>query len=156
VSDKSVSVALRLTINRLQKNYAKPVSRGDVAQMFINLIEKASGQTINAFLETKGVSNNNNAFTDTNDKAVLAANALGIINGIGNNRFDPNGTLTRAQIAAIINRVARVIGVDTEGYTHGFTDVIGHWVSVELGWPVHAGIIKRERNEFQSEWESYG
>ena len=64
--------------------------------------------------------------------------------GVGDNRFDPNGTLTRAQIAAIIKRVARVIGVDTEGYTHSFTDVAGNWVSVELGWPVHAGIIKGE------------
>ena len=74
-------------------------------------------------------------------KNVLAANALGIINGVGNNRFDPNGTFTRAQIAAILNRTAEVLGVETDGYTHTFTDVSGHWVSDSLGWPVHAGII---------------
>ena len=76
---------------------------------------------------------NPTAFTDTTDKNVLAANALGIINGVGNNRFDPNGTFTRAQIAAILNRTAEVLGVETDGYTHTFTDVSGHWVSDSLG-----------------------
>ena len=71
-------------------------------------------------MAAKGVTINNSAFTDTTDKAVLAANALGIINGVAEGRFDPDGTLTRAQIAAIINRVARVMGVDTEGYSHSF------------------------------------
>ena len=130
-----------LVPENLQKNYAQPVSRGDVAQMFINLIEQSSGQTIDAFLAAKGVEINTGAFTDTSDKAVLAANALGIINGIGDNKFGPDGTFTRAQVAAIINRVARALDVETEGYAHTFTDVDGHWVGVELGWPVHAGII---------------
>jgi len=114
--------------------------------MFINLIEKASGQTIEDFMAAKGVTINNNAFTDTSDKAVLAANALGIIRGVGNNMFDPNGVFTRAQIAVIINRVARVLGVNTDGYTHSFTDITDDWINAELGWPVHAEIIQGEGN----------
>ena len=31
--------------------------------------------------------------------------------------------------------------VETDGYTHSFTDVGSHCVSTELGWPVHAVII---------------
>ena len=61
---------------------------------------------------------------------------------MGNGRFDPDGTLTRSQIAAILNRIARLMGVRTSGYSHSFTDVSGHWVNSELGWPVHAGIIQ--------------
>lgn len=125
----------------LQQNYTSTVLRGDVAQMFINLIEKSSGQTIDAFLADKGALINKDVFADTTDKAVLAANALGIINGVGNNKFDPSGTFTRAQVAAIINRVARVLGVETGGYNHSFTDVNGHWVDAELGWTVHAGVL---------------
>ena len=138
----SAAIATGLVPQNLQKDYSRPVSRGNVAQMFINLIEKCSSQNIDAFLAAKGVSTNENAFTDTTDKAVLAANALGIIQGVGNNRFDPNGIFTRAQISVIINRVARVLGVDTDGYTHSFTDVQGHWADPELGWPVHAEIIQ--------------
>ncbi len=142
-AEKEVSAALEegLVPAELQWNYQGAVSRGQVAQMFINLIERASGTGIDEFLAAKGASIDPDAFTDTEDRAVLAANALGIINGVGGGRFDPDGTLTRAQIAAIINRTARVMGVETEGYAHGFTDVAGHWSDGELGWPVHAGII---------------
>ena len=135
------AIAAGLVPTVLQKNYAKPVSRGDVAQMFINLIEKGSGMNIDAFMTEKGAAIDSGVFTDTTDQAVLAANALGIISGVGGGKFDPSGTLTRAQAAAIINRVAHVLGVETSGYTHSFTDVSGHWADAELGWPVHAGVI---------------
>ncbi|MBQ3405288.1 MAG: S-layer homology domain-containing protein [Oscillospiraceae bacterium] len=125
----------------IQTCYRDSVARGQVAQMFVNLIEASSGKSIDDVMKDKGVSINSGAFTDTTSKAVLAANALGIINGVGSGKFDPDGTLTRAQIAAIINRVAKVMDLETTGFTHEFTDVSGHWVDSELGWPVHAGII---------------
>jgi len=137
----NAAIKAGLVPDNLQKNYTKPVSRGDVAQMFINLLEKSSATPIDGFLAEKNVAINTGAFSDTADKAVLAANALGILNGIGGGRFDPQGTLTRAQIAAIINRVARALDIKTAGYTHSFTDVAGHWVDEELGWPVHAAIV---------------
>jgi hypothetical protein len=142
VNDVTAAIAAGLVPASLQKNYTKPVSRGAVAQMFINLIEKASGKSIDAFLAEKGVTVNASAFSDTTDKAVLAANALGIINGDGG-KFNPNGVLTRAQIAAIICRTARALGYDTAGYKHGFTDITGSnaWVDAELGWPYEKGIV---------------
>ena len=135
-----------LATQNLQRNYQGSVTRGDVAQMFINLIEQASGENIDSFLAEHGAQIDNGAFTDTHDRAVLAANALGIINGTGNGAFSPNATLTRAQLAAILGRVAGVMGQDTTGYTHSFTDVTGHWVSTELGWAVQNGIINGRGN----------
>lgn len=131
-----------LVPDSLRQDYTKPVSRGDVAQMFINLLEEMTGKSVDTILEESRAEIDPDAFTDTSDSAVLAAHALGIINGVGGNRFDPDGTLTRAQIAAIINRVAKVVGIETSGFSHSFTDVTGHWVDAELGWPVAAGIIK--------------
>ncbi|MBQ7600478.1 MAG: S-layer homology domain-containing protein, partial [Clostridia bacterium] len=106
-----------LVPGNLQANYTSPVTRGAVAQMFVNLLEKAAGKSIDDIIAEKGLSINPVAFTDTTDKAVLAANALGIINGTGSGKFSPDGTLKRAQIAAIINRVARVMGIETDGFT---------------------------------------
>ena len=137
----AAAIKIGLVPENLQQNYAKAVSRGDVAEMIVNLLEKASNKTIDELLEEKDVEIDADAFTDTSDKSVLAANALGIINGTGDGKFSPNGTFTRAQIAAIINRIAGVMGYDTEGYTHEFTDVAGNWVDAELGWPVSNGII---------------
>ena len=140
-AEVATAISTGLVPEVLQKNYTKPVSRADVAQMFINLLEQSSGKDIDRLMNEKGVSINKDAFTDTSDYAVLAANALGIINGTGNSQFSPDGTFTRSQIAAIINRVAKVLGVNTDGYTHSFTDVVGHWVDSELGWPSSVGII---------------
>ena len=136
------AVNLGLVPENLRQNYTGSVTRGDVVQMFINLLEDVRMMPVDGILSEKNVTVNSCAFIDTEDQAVLSANALGIIQGVGNNKFDSEGTLTRSQIAAIINRVAEVLEVPTGGYSHDFTDVDGHWVNEELGWPVHTGIIQ--------------
>ena len=140
-AEVEAAIAKGLVPLSMQKLYKQPIPRGNVAEMFVMLIEKSSGKSIDEVMRERGVMINANAFIDTSDPSVLAANALGIINGVGNSRFDPNGTLTRSQIAAIINRVAKVMGIDTSGYSHSFIDVSGHWVDGELGWPSSVGII---------------
>jgi len=146
------AIVAGLVPQELQQNYQNNVTRGEVAQMFINLLEKASGQTVEEFMAVQGVSVDYTVFSDTDDPAVLAANALGIIEGIGSGRFDPDGVLKRAHIAGLANNIAKVLGVETEGYAHTFTDVSGHWVEPWLGWPVHAKIIEGEGdNKFNPE-----
>ena len=142
-AEVEAAVGEGLVPESLRNNYTSPITRGEVASMFINLLEKASGKTIGEILAEKGVTVNESAFTDTDNSYVLYANALGIINGMGDGRFAPDSALKRSQIAAIINRVAKVMGVDTSGYAHSFTDITDNysWVGPELGWPVHVGII---------------
>lgn len=136
------AIASHLVPESEQKNYKQPITRGKVTAIIVRLLEESYGKPISDILVDKNVTVNPQAFTDTDDPNVFAANALGIINGIGNNQFYPDGTLTRAQIAALVNRVANVVGVNTSGYTHNFTDVVGHWSSPELGWPSQTGILK--------------
>lgn len=50
---------------------------------------------------------------------VAKAVQLGIINGKGNNRFDPQGKLTRAEMAIILERAYHLTGI----YPPGFSDV---------------------------------
>ena len=135
------AIAAGLVPEGLQQNYTGAVTRGEVAGLFLRLLEVSTGLSTEELLSEHGAETDPAAFTDTDDPDVLAAHALGLINGVGEGRFDPDGTFTRAQIAAILNRAARVLGVETEGYGHSFTDVSGHWAEPELGWPVHAGIL---------------
>ncbi|NMA94130.1 MAG: hypothetical protein GX975_05655 [Clostridiales bacterium] len=130
----------------LQKNYTSSVTRAEVAEMFVKLIEAASGKSIDAFLAEKGKAINPAAFTDTSDRNVLACNALGIINGKGNNKFDPSGYLKRAEIAAVLYNMAKAMGINTKGYTHNFTDTQNHWCNDLLGWPVYAKIVSGKGN----------
>ncbi len=138
------AVDVGLVPQELQKNFQTPVKRGEITQLFVNLIEKITGKTAEQLVAEKGLSVNYGKFTDTSDMNVLLCNALGVINGTSDTKFSPEGTLKRAHVAALINRIAGLVGVDTSGYEHGFTDITGNysWVGPELGWPVHAGIIK--------------
>ncbi len=138
------AVKAGLVPEELRKDFTSPVKRGQVAKLFINLLEKSSGSTVYEIISAKGVSVGDNVFTDTVDPNVLAANALGIIKGTSATKFTPDGNLKRAQITAIINRIAGVMGHQTEGYTHDFTDITDNyaWADPELGWSVYNGIIK--------------
>lgn len=140
-TEVSAAIDAGLVPKNLQQNYQIPVSRGEVAKMFVNLLEQSSGKKIVAIMAERNTMPRSGVFTDTSDEDVLDVSALGIINGTGDGKFSPDETLTRAQIAAIINRTANVMGVETNGYTHNFTDVAGHWADAELGWPAAMGII---------------
>jgi len=49
-------------------------------------------------------------FTDTTDPNVEKAAYLGIVSGVGDNRFDPNAPLTREQAAVMLSRLMGSIG----------------------------------------------
>ena len=136
------AIAAGLVPEALQKDYTKTITRRQAARMFVSLLEKSAGKDVNTILKEKGIAADKAAFSDTQDAAVLACNALGIIRGTAPGTFSPDSTLTRAQAAAILNRTAGVLGVPTDGYRHSFTDVQGHWADSELGWAARNGILE--------------
>ena len=69
----------------------------------MNYLEKKTGRTIApASADT---------FTDTADETVLKACAASIVQGVGEGRFDPNGHLTREQLATMLWRAMSKAGV---------------------------------------------
>lgn len=77
--------------------------------------------------------------------AVSWASANGVVNGVGNSRFDPNGNITREQMAAILFRYAQKKNVDTgkRGDLSGFPDAyrVSDYAEAPLQWCVGEGII---------------
>ncbi len=127
----------------VEKGYQQPISREGAVAIAVRALELSQGKTISEILIERGISTDSVVFKDTTNPTILAANVLGIVNGMGDGRFDPDGLLTRAQFAAMINRVAKVCGVQTDGYLiQSFSDTTDHWVAPELGWQVVNGIIK--------------
>ena len=93
-----------------------------------------------------------NTFADVNEKdgswyidAVAWAAANGVVNGVGNNRFDPNGKITREQMAALLFRYAQKKGIDTSkrGDLSNFPDAnkISAYAKEAVSWAVGEGII---------------
>ena len=93
-----------------------------------------------------------NTFSDVNAKdgswyidAVAWAAANGVVNGVGNGKFDPEGKITREQMAAILFRYAQKKGIDTSrrGDLSGFPDAnrISDYAKEAVYWTVGEGII---------------
>ena len=68
----------------------------------------------------------------------------GITRGVGGGRFDPDGSVTRAQIVTFLFRLSGLLGGPVEGGGLGsdsFVDVPeGHWADDEVGWAVAGGV----------------
>ncbi|MBQ6431673.1 MAG: S-layer homology domain-containing protein [Oscillospiraceae bacterium] len=91
-----------------------------------------------------------NVFDDVKDSdwyadAVAWAAANGIVTGVGNNKFDPNGMITREQMAAILFRYSDGKGYDTEqrGDLSGFPDraKVSGYATDAIEWAVAEKLI---------------
>lgn len=79
------------------------------------------------------------------EAAIAWANAKGVVNGVGNGKFDPMGCITRQQMATILYRYTAAQGIDTSARTslndfpdHG--DVSGYAYEA-MQWAVAEGLI---------------
>lgn len=104
------------------------ITRLQFAELAVNYLEKKTGQTVApAPADT---------FTDTADETVLKACAAGIVQGVGEGRFDPNGLLTREQLAAMLWRAMTRAGMtaevpaDLNAYSDG--DRVSDWARESL------------------------
>ncbi|MBO2526554.1 MAG: hypothetical protein CW335_00005 [Clostridiales bacterium] len=91
-----------------------------------------------------------NGFYDVSDDkwyadAVAWAAENGIVTGVGGGKFDPNGNVTREQLAAILFRYADSIGRDVSAgkKPSGFADrsKVSSWASDAMSWAVAEEII---------------
>ncbi|MDD2495104.1 MAG: S-layer homology domain-containing protein [Tissierellia bacterium] len=75
----------------------------------------------------------NDKFTDVSSEDWYApyigtANSYGIVNGITDKMFDPNGTITKQQAAAMVARGAKLCGLDTEIESGAVRDILAQFV----------------------------
>ena len=102
----------------IQDNYIDVITREEFCRMAVSWIEYATGTDIDQILSENGLSRNPNAFSDTTNPDILAAYALGILNGevaptaTTPGIFNPNGDFTRQQAAVMVTNTCRAIGAD--------------------------------------------
>lgn len=112
---------------RQQNLYRMDITRRDFAALVIQLIEKTENREIQEIIrEETGKSLytliGDSPFRDTQELQVVAAHALGIINGVGDRRFDPYSPITRQDAAALLMRTAQYLGQSAQGVPKQFSD----------------------------------
>lgn len=111
-AQKEIDEAMALDLVPLSQQawYGSNITRADFSRLIIHMLEQKTGKPIEDFLQEKGRTLSVNVFEDTSDRAVMAAYALGIVNGKEATRFHPNADITRQEAAAILTRTANVLG----------------------------------------------
>lgn len=84
------------------------------------------------------------AMTDVGDHwgrpAITWVLERGYMNGVGGGKFDPNGTVKRAQVAMVLYNLAG--RPDVSGQENPFTDSRNHWAKDAITWAAGKKIIK--------------
>ena len=99
-----------------------------------------------------------NPFTDVpNGKwdtdAVAWAAENGVVNGVGDGKFEPDSSVTREQMATILYRYAQKVGIDTSKHTElsAFPDAsrVSAYARAPMQWIVAEGVIGGSRENGQ-------
>lgn len=107
------------------------------------------------------------AFTDVPSTAWYApyvgtASTYGLINGVGEGRFNPDGTITKQEAAVMVARAAKLCGMDTELDTATVRDVLAQftdyvttpeWAREGLAFCYQEGILDDSAMEIQGKTE---
>ncbi len=101
-----------------------------------------------SLLTVAGAREFNDAADIEHTEAVEVMSSLGVINGKGNNTFDPKGNVTRAEMAKMITLIS-LGNVEPNaflGTTTNLTDINGHWAEAYIKYCYSQGIIAGRGN----------
>ena len=127
------AVALGLVPQDLQSNYTMPTTRAEFATLAVVLYETVTSRTIAGRM----------TFNDTDNVNVKKAGYLGIVTGMGDGNFNPNGQLTREQSAVMLARLASAIGQPLPQSAQTFADnaQVSSWAFDAVGQVQAIGIM---------------
>ena len=109
-----------LVPSNLMGRFTQSITRAEFTHLAVALYEELTGRTITGRV----------TFTDTDDVNVQKMAYLGVVRGVGNNRFNPDGLITREESAAMLVRLANATDVtipDYSNYTFADHDRVSSW-----------------------------
>lgn len=129
-SELTQAASLGLIPDALQGNYTSPIIRQEFCVLINRMLTAQTGLTLAQLLENRHAVVDPDAFSDTNDPDVLAAHALGIVQGRNASlkQFVPGDSISRQEAAVMLFRAASILGVtEPNNPPKEFSDAIADW-----------------------------
>ena len=117
----------------LQYAYNMPATRAEFCALATRLYEAK-----------RGYISGRKTFSDTTDVNVEKMAALGVVNGVAEGKFDPNGKLTREQAATMLSRLSEAMNHPLEAAQPSFKSdgkKISSWAKDAVGQMQKSGIM---------------
>ena len=128
-------IRLDLIPSRWFCDYWSNMTRGDFCMLALNTLCSFEGKYLYEVLEERGITIDESAFTDTDEYAILAACALGVVKGRGNGIFAPDDPITRQEAAVMLKQLADCAGTQPNfGDTPNYSDAekIANWAKTAV------------------------
>ncbi|MCD8049054.1 MAG: S-layer homology domain-containing protein [Clostridia bacterium] len=121
--------------DEIQEDWTKSITREEFAKMavmFLGLEPMVGGKP----------------FEDTTSAYIAAAYSAGIVNGVGDNKFNPRGSITRQEAAVMLMRTAKCAGEETElqGEEFDDTESAADWAKDAILWARARGVMQGDEN----------
>jgi len=128
----TAAVNENLVPQNLRSSYTQAITRAEFCALAVSLYETVIGEITGRV-----------PFDDTDDLDVEKMAFVGIVSGVGNNRFDPGGALTREQAAVILSRLSDALDQPFREQAAAFADSgsIAEWAVDSVGRVQAAGIM---------------
>lgn len=143
-ADISSAISAGIVPSDLQNGYQKNITRKEFCQIIDAMLRQKLSDYSGDLYKT-GISYDaaRAALTDTWDEAVINCYRFGIVNGVGNNKFGPNESLTREQAAKILMGAAKTISLPGSESANSWADAsqISSWAHEGINYVVGAGIM---------------
>lgn len=134
-----------LITDKIRNEINAPITREEFCEVIMALYEN---------MADKVVCDDTGVFSDTNNPQVYKAYKLGIVNGVGNNRFDPDALTNREQVAAMIHRAIKAMLPYADFSTDGadsFSDekAISDWAYEPVMFMNKNGLLKGSKGKVE-------
>lgn len=129
------AIEMKIVPPAMQNQYLENISRADFCKLAVNFLVRKTGKPIQELMNEKNIQLRQNVFTDTTDNEILAANALGIVNGVGNGKFNPDGVISRQEAAVMLMRTASALGItipEAKGESFSDSDDFAEWAKAGI------------------------
>lgn len=129
----NAAIAAGLVPEALQSQYTVAATRAEFCALAVALYETAAGSEI-----TESAT-----FSDTTDVNVQKMAGLGVVNGIGEDKFGSENKLTREQAATMLSRLADAMGKPLTAQAPTFADntSISSWALDAVGQMQATGVM---------------
>jgi hypothetical protein len=142
--DINYAYSLGLVPDGLLGSFQNNITREEYCRIAVCVLMAAKGYKgdLDGFADVNGV-DRNRVFSDTYDLYVTTAYTLGVVKGVGGNRFAPNSSITRQEAAVMASRAAGVLGMEANGTYISFADanLIASWAKEGVDFASSSGLM---------------
>lgn len=133
VEQINAAISANLVPASLQSKYTQATTRAEFCALAVALYETVKDAEITERA----------TFSDTSDVNVQKMAALGVVNGVGDNKFSPDSALTREQAATMLSRLADAISKPLTAQAPTFNDnsSVSVWAFDAVGQMQATGIM---------------